>query len=143
MQRIRWESRCFLPDTAYSDIDSNCSSLNKGRFIHVLLVLRRFMSDHVIAVLPGDGTGKEVAIEAQRILDTIQEHTNHGFDQTVIQCGGQYYQETGKEWAEGSFDFCRDEADAIIRTLQGKFKHKKNVRTKLLQSGLLIFLTAH
>ena len=47
--------------------------------IHVVLPYRGTMSDHVIAVLPGDGTGKEVAVEAQRILDTIQEHTNHGF----------------------------------------------------------------
>ena len=84
------------------------------RLIHMLLVLRRSMSDHLIAVLPGDGTGKEVAIEAQRILDTIQEHTNHGFEQNVIQCGGQHYLDTGEEWAEGSFAFCRDEADAIF-----------------------------
>lgn len=72
------------------------------------------MSDHRIAILPGDGTGREVALEAQRILDVIQENTNHGFEQNVIQCGGQYYQETGKEWDEGSFEFCRDEADAIF-----------------------------
>ena len=63
------------------------------------------MSDHVIAVLPGDGTGKEVAVEAQRILDTIQEHTNHGFEQTVIPCGGQHYLATGEEWAEGCSNF--------------------------------------
>tara|TARA_B100000287_G_scaffold227742_1_gene214778 strand:- start:96 stop:1277 length:1182 start_codon:yes stop_codon:yes gene_type:complete len=72
------------------------------------------MSDHRIAILPGDGTGREVAVEAMRILDTVQAHTNHGFEQTVIQCGGQHYKETGEEWAEGSFEFCRDEADAIF-----------------------------
>ena len=33
---------------------------------------------------------------------------------TEIACGGQNYQETGEEWAEGSFEFCRDEADAIF-----------------------------
>ena len=82
--------------------------------IHVVLPYRGTMSDHVIAVLPGDGTGKEVAVEAQRILDTIQEHTNHGFEQTVIPCGGQHYVATGEEWAEGSFEFCRDDADAIF-----------------------------
>jgi isocitrate/isopropylmalate dehydrogenase len=38
------------------------------------------MSDHRIAILPGDGTGREVAIEAMRILDTVQAHTNHGFE---------------------------------------------------------------
>ena len=31
-----------------------------------------------------------------------------------IPCGGQLYQETGKEWEEGSFELCRDEADAIF-----------------------------
>ncbi|MBT4981901.1 MAG: isocitrate/isopropylmalate dehydrogenase family protein [Euryarchaeota archaeon] len=71
------------------------------------------MSDHRIAILPGDGTGREVAVEAMRILDTVQTHTNHGFEQVVIPCGGQHYKKTGEEWAEGSFEFCRDEADAI------------------------------
>ncbi|MGY8746301.1 MAG: isocitrate/isopropylmalate family dehydrogenase, partial [Candidatus Poseidoniales archaeon] len=71
------------------------------------------MSDNRIAILPGDGTGREVAIEAMRILDTVQAHTNHGFEQVVIPCGGQHYKETGEEWAAGSFEFCRDEADAI------------------------------
>ena len=72
------------------------------------------MSDHRITVLPGDGTGREVALEAQRILDTIQEHSNHGFDQTVIPCGGEHYLATGEEWAEGSFDICKNETDAIF-----------------------------
>ena len=71
------------------------------------------MSDYRIAILPGDGTGREVALEAQRILDTIEANTNIGFEQTVIPCGGKNYLDTGEEWAEGSFEFCRDEADAI------------------------------
>ena len=29
------------------------------------------MSDYNIAILPGDGTGREVAVEAQKILETI------------------------------------------------------------------------
>ena len=72
------------------------------------------MSDHRITVLPGDGTGREVALEAQRILDTIQEHSNHGFDQTVIPCGGEHYKATGEEWAEGSFELCKHQTDAIF-----------------------------
>ena len=71
------------------------------------------MSDYRIAILPGDGTGREVALEAQRILDTIEANTNIGFEQTIIPCGGKNYLDTGEEWAEGSFEFCRDEADAI------------------------------
>ena len=72
------------------------------------------MSDHRIAILPGDGTGREVAIEAMRILDTIEANTNYGFEKVIIPCGGQNYKETGEEWAEGSFDFCKNEADAIF-----------------------------
>ncbi|DAC51268.1 MAG TPA: isocitrate/isopropylmalate dehydrogenase family protein [Candidatus Poseidoniaceae archaeon] len=72
------------------------------------------MSDYNIAILPGDGTGREVALEAQKILETIVQNTNIGFEFTEIPCGGQNYKETGEEWAEGSFEFCRDEADAIF-----------------------------
>ena len=97
MPQIDSESPCSL-------LVIDCSAIEAGigdwRLLHVVLTCRRTMSDHVIAVLPGDGTGKEVAVEAQRILDTIQEHTNHGFEQTVIPCGGQHYLATGEEWAE-------------------------------------------
>ena len=72
------------------------------------------MSDYRIAILPGDGTGREVALEASKILDTIAANTNFGFEQIEIACGGQLYKETGKEWEEGSFELCRDEADAIF-----------------------------
>ena len=72
------------------------------------------MSDYRIAILPGDGTGREVALEAQKILNTISDNTNIGFDITEIACGGQNYKQTGEEWADGSFEFCRDEADAIF-----------------------------
>ena len=72
------------------------------------------MTDYRIAILPGDGTGREVALEAAKILNTIQENSNYGFDLLDIPCGDQLYQETGKEWEEGSFELCRDEADAIF-----------------------------
>ena len=72
------------------------------------------MAHYRIAVLPGDGTGREVMVEAQGLLDAIQDNTSLSFEQMVIPCGGQYYQETGLEWPEGSFEKCRDEADAIL-----------------------------
>ena len=82
--------------------------------VHVGVGRGRGMGDHRIAVLPGDGVGREVAVEAVRILDTIAEHTNHGFEIDDIACGGQVWKETGLEWAEGSFDRVKDEADAIF-----------------------------
>ena len=83
-------------------------------FVHLPVSHGTIMSDYNIAILPGDGTGREVALEAQKILETIVQNTNIGFEFTEIPCGGQNYKETGEEWAEGSFEFCRDEADAIF-----------------------------
>ena len=75
MPQIDSESPCSLRVIGCSAIEAG---IGDWRLLHVVLTYRIAMSDHVIAVLPGDGTGKEVAVEAQRILDTIQEHTNHG-----------------------------------------------------------------
>ena len=72
------------------------------------------MADYTIAILPGDGVGREVSLEAMKILEVIQNHSKYNFDMKVIPCGGQNFLETGEEWAEGSFEFCRDEADAIF-----------------------------
>jgi 3-isopropylmalate dehydrogenase len=53
-------------------------------------------------------------VEAQKILDVIEKETPVELERNIIPCGGQYYAETGKEWPDGSFAFCRDEADAIL-----------------------------
>ena len=72
------------------------------------------MSSYRIAILPGDGTGREVMAEAQSLLTAISSSTSLNFEQILIPCGGQYFLETGKEWPDGSFEKCRDEADAIL-----------------------------
>ena len=53
---------------------------HKDSFVHLPVAGGRIMSDYRIAILPGDGTGREVALEAQKILDTISQNTNIGFD---------------------------------------------------------------
>ena len=88
--------------------------INQWVLFIYLWPLAEVMSDYRIAILPGDGTGREVALEAAKILDTISSNTNFGFEKIDIPCGGQLYKETGQEWAEGSFELCRDEADAIF-----------------------------
>lgn len=72
------------------------------------------MADHHLAILPGDGTGPEVVDAGLHVLDAIEATTNLGFERTTIPCGGQHYLTTGEEWAEGSFELCRDDADAIL-----------------------------
>jgi 3-isopropylmalate dehydrogenase len=72
------------------------------------------MTSYTLALLPGDGTGRDVMVEAQKVLDVIEEHSPISFVREVIPCGGQYFLEHGEEWPAGSFDFCRDTADAIL-----------------------------
>ena len=71
------------------------------------------MADYSVMLLPGDGTGAEVIHEAKKILDLIGNKTSIGFNYDTISCGGKYYLDTGKEWAEGSFDRCK-QADAML-----------------------------
>src|SRR5688572_32947014 len=63
--------------------------------------------------LPGDGVGKEVVAAAQVVLEAAQERHGFHLDVTPIDCGAQYYQKTGKEWAEGGLAACKD-ADAVL-----------------------------
>jgi len=72
------------------------------------------MTSYTLAILPGDGTGRDVMVEAEKVLDVIEELTPLSFARRKIPCGGQHFLETGEEWPEGSFEFCRDEADVIL-----------------------------
>lgn len=67
-----------------------------------------------IALLGGDGVGPEVVGEGQRVLEAVESRFSLGLELTDLKMGAQLYQKTGKEWSEGSFEFCKDEADAIL-----------------------------
>ena len=72
------------------------------------------MTHYTLAILPGDGTGRDVMVEAEKILDVIEAEGPLSFTRNNIPCGGQHYLATGEEWPAGSFEFCRDEAAAIL-----------------------------
>ena len=72
------------------------------------------MAPYRMTLLPGDGTGREVMEEVKRILSIFQESGAISLEITEIPCGGQHYLDTGEEWPSGSFEFCRDESDAIL-----------------------------
>ncbi len=67
-----------------------------------------------IAMLPGDGVGKEVLAEGRRVLDAASERFGLHLQYQEYACGGEYYLKTGKEWEPEAFPYCRDEADAIL-----------------------------
>jgi 3-isopropylmalate dehydrogenase len=66
-----------------------------------------------VAVLPGDGIGREVVDAALEVLDAAQEAHDVHLATEEHECGAQYYDETGREWAPGVEDACED-ADAIL-----------------------------
>jgi 3-isopropylmalate dehydrogenase len=68
---------------------------------------------HSVVLLPGDGTGIEVAAQARRVLDRIAARTGASFAVEEIPCGGQYFLEHGRDWPEGSEEKCA-KADVIL-----------------------------
>ena len=72
------------------------------------------MAPYRLTILPGDGTGREVMEEVKRVLSVFQESGAISLEISEIPCGGQHYLDTGEEWPSGSFEFCRDESDAIV-----------------------------
>ena len=66
-----------------------------------------------VALLPGDGTGLEVAAQARRVLDRVTDRLGIGFDIDEIPCGGQYYLEHGRDWPEDAEARC-DAADVVL-----------------------------
>jgi 3-isopropylmalate dehydrogenase len=70
-------------------------------------------TSYSIALLPGDGTGIEVAAQARRVLDRVSERLDIQFDIDEIPCGGQYFLEHGRDWPEGSEERCAA-ADLVL-----------------------------
>jgi 3-isopropylmalate dehydrogenase len=77
-------------------------------------VVPHSMAAHRLTLLPGDGTGRDVMEEVKRVLSVFQESGVIPLEVTEIPCGGQHYLDTGEEWPNGSFEYCRDESDAIV-----------------------------
>jgi 3-isopropylmalate dehydrogenase len=68
-----------------------------------------------IAVLPGDGIGREVIPEAIRVLQTaIAKVGGVQIDLHEFEVGGQCYLESEREWSQEAEDFTKKEADAIL-----------------------------
>ncbi len=65
-------------------------------------------------LLPGDGVGREVMVEAEKILGAVTDAFDVDFETQQFPCGGQYYLEAGEEWPSDAFPACRDWSDAIL-----------------------------
>ena len=68
-----------------------------------------------LAVLPGDGIGREVTPQAVRVLEAAEE-TISGLrlEKHEFECGGEYYLTAGREWSKEAETFVKNEADAVL-----------------------------
>jgi 3-isopropylmalate dehydrogenase len=67
-----------------------------------------------IAVIPGDGIGKEVTPEAVKILLAVTSRTKHPLEFVWFDWGADKYLAEGVSLPEGAVEMLRDEFDAIL-----------------------------
>lgn len=67
-----------------------------------------------IAVIPGDGIGREVTAEAVKVLRAIGAVYGVAFDVDTLPYGADYYLQTGTSMPADAYGTLRDEFDAIL-----------------------------
>jgi len=67
-----------------------------------------------IAVIPGDGIGKEVTAEAVKVLKAVCDVTGKSIDLETLPWGADHYLATGITIPPNGHDMLRDEFDAIL-----------------------------
>jgi 3-isopropylmalate dehydrogenase len=67
-----------------------------------------------IAIIPGDGIGKDVTAEAVKVLRRVGDVFGTTFDLELLPYGADYYLETGISVPPNGYAMLRDEFDAIF-----------------------------
>ena len=67
-----------------------------------------------IVALGGDGIGPEVMEEGLRVLSAVEEVTGLDIEVRKFRCGWQYFQQHTSLWEEGTFEACKEWADAVL-----------------------------
>ena len=67
-----------------------------------------------IAVIPGDGIGKEVIAEATKVLNAVSDVWGRKLDLVQLPWGADHYLETGVSLPPNGHAMLRDDFDAIL-----------------------------
>ncbi|GAG25582.1 unnamed protein product, partial [marine sediment metagenome] len=86
-----------------------------------------------IAVIPGDGTGPEVTVEAVKVLKAAADKFNFKVDLTEFDFGGERYKKTGETLPDSAIEELR-KFDII---LLGAIGHP-DVAPGILEKGILL-----
>jgi len=91
------------------------------------------VKNYKIAVIPGDGTGPEVTVEAVKVLKAAADKFGFKVDLTEFDFGGERYKRTGETLPDSAVDELR-KFDAI---LLGAIGHP-DVKPGILEKGILL-----
>ena len=67
-----------------------------------------------VAVIPGDGIGKDVTAEAVKVLRAVAEASGRSIDLELLPWGADYYLESGVTIPPNGYAMLRDDFDAIF-----------------------------
>jgi len=79
-----------------------------------------------IAVIPGDGIGKDVTAEAVKVLKAVTEVTGRPLELEFLPWSADYYLETGITLPPDGYDMLRNDFDAIFLGALGDPRVKDN-----------------
>ncbi len=91
------------------------------------------MKAYHIGVIPGDGTGPEVVIEAEKVLDTAARKFGFRLERTSYDIGGERYKRTGEVLPDGVLDELRTQQAILL----GAIGHP-DVKPGILEKGILL-----
>jgi len=91
------------------------------------------MSTHKLAIIPGDGTGPEVTVEAVKVLQAAADRFGFKVDLTEYDFGGERYKKTGEVLPDSALEEFR-QFDSI---LLGAIGHP-DVKPGILEKGILL-----
>jgi len=86
-----------------------------------------------IAVIPGDGTGPEVATEAMKVLQAVSDKVGVKFESHSYDVGGERYKRTGETLPDSVID----ELSGFDAILLGAIGHP-DVKPGILEKGILL-----
>ncbi len=91
---------------------------------------------HRIAVIAGDGIGKEVVPEGLRVLNALDAHHGLGLDFETFDYGADRYLQDGTTLPDTFVDRCRSDFSAIFLGALGDPRVPTNVQAKEILLGL-------
>lgn len=100
------------------------------------------MSSYKIAVLPGDGIGPEVMVEAHRVLAVVEKKFSIRFECTEARVGGAAIDADGEALPAATLSLC-EQSDAILFGSVGGPKWESLPPAKQPERGALLPLRKH